>query len=159
MHPLRNPAAGLTLGAMSDMKLFTVGYSKKSAEEFFDLLRDNGVKRVVDIRRHNTNQLAGFTKQDDLAWFLDVIAGIDYEHVLELAPSEELMHAYRKEGLPFDEFAEKLRKQFDDRKMPTKATFDRAALLCSEADPSTCHRLVAAEYLAEKWSGVEVIHL
>ena len=159
MHPLRNPAAGLTLGVMSDMKLFTVGYSKKSAEEFFDLLRDNGVKRVVDIRRHNTNQLAGFTKQDDLAWFLDVIAGIDYEHVLELAPSEELMHAYRKEGLPFDEFAEKLRKQFDDREMPTKATFDRAALLCSEADPSTCHRLVAAEYLAEKWSGVEVIHL
>ncbi|MCQ4620929.1 DUF488 domain-containing protein [Corynebacterium sp. CCUG 71335] len=144
---------------MSDMKLFTVGCSKKSAEEFFDLLRDNGVKRVVDIRRHNTNQLAGFTKQDDLAWFLDVIVGIDYEHVLELAPSEELMHAYRKEGLPFDEFAEKLRKQFDDRKMPTKATFDCAALLCSEADPSTCHRLVAAEYLAEKWSGVEVIHL
>lgn len=144
---------------MSDMKLFTVGYSKKSAEEFFDLLRDNGVKRVVDIRRHNTNQLAGFTKQDDLAWFLDVIAGIDYGHVLELAPSEELMHAYRKEGLPFDEFAEKLRKQFDHREMPTKATFDRAALLCSEADPSACHRLVAAEYLAEKWSGVEVIHL
>ncbi|WKK60988.1 DUF488 domain-containing protein [Corynebacterium sp. P3-F1] len=144
---------------MSDMKLFTVGYSKKSAEEFFDLLRDNGVKRVVDIRRHNANQLAGFTKQDDLAWFLDVIAGIEYEHVLELAPSEELMHAYRKEGLPFDEFAAKLRKRFDDREMPAKSTFDHAALLCSEADPSTCHRLVAAEYLAEKWSGVEVIHL
>ena len=141
------------------MRLYTIGYSKKTAEEFFDILRDNGVTQVVDIRRHNTNQLAGFTKQDDLAWFLDVIAGIDYEHVLELAPSEELMHAYRKEGLPFDEFAEKLRKQFDDHKMPTKATFDRAALLCSEAAPSTCHRLVAAEYLAEKWSGVEVIHL
>lgn len=144
---------------MSDMKLFTVGYAKKTAEEFFDLLRDNGVKRVVDIRRHNTNQLAGFTKKDDLEWFLDVIAGIGYEHVLELAPSEELMHAYRKEGLPFDEFAAKLRKQFDDREMPTKSTFDHAALLCSEADPSTCHRLVAADYLAEKWSGVEVIHL
>ena len=69
------------------------------------------------------------------------------------------MHAYRKEGLPFDEFAHKLRSQFDDRDMPTKDTFDHAALLCSEAAPSTCHRLIAAECLAEKWSGVEVIHL
>ena len=144
---------------MSGMKLFTIGYSKKSAEEFFDLLRTNNVKRVVDIRRHNTNQLAGFTKKDDLAWFLSVIADIDYQHVLELAPSEDLMHAYRKEGLPFDEFTEQLRAQFDEREMPTKATFDRAALLCSEADPSTCHRLIAAQYLAEKWSGVEIIHL
>ena len=144
---------------MSDMKLFTIGYSKKSAEEFFDLLRANNVKRVVDIRRHNTNQLAGFTKKDDLAWFLSVIADIDYQHVLELAPSEDLMHAYRKEGLPFDEFSAQLRTQFDEREMPTKATFDRAALLCSEADPSTCHRLIAAQYLAEKWSGVEIIHL
>ena len=147
------------LATMSNMKLYTVGYSKKSAEEFFDLLRSNGVKRVVDVRRHNTNQLAGFTKKGDLAWFLDVIADIDYEHVLALAPSEDLMHAYRKEGLPYSEFAEKLRAQFDEREMPTKATFDHAALLCSEADPSACHRLVAAEYLAEKWSGVDVVHL
>ena len=141
------------------MKLFTIGYSKKSAEEFFDLLRANNVKRVVDIRRHNTNQLAGFTKKDDLAWFLSVIADIDYQHVLELAPSEDLMHAYRKEDLPFDEFSAQLRPQFDEREMPTKDTFDHAALLCSEADPSTCHRLIAAQYLAEKWSGVEIIHL
>lgn len=144
---------------MTNMKLYTIGYSKKSAEEFFDLLHDNNVKRVVDIRRHNTNQLAGFTKQDDLAWFLKVIANIEYQHVLELAPSEDLMHAYRKEHLPFDEFADQLRTQFDERDMPTKATFDHAALLCSEADPSTCHRLIAAQYLAEKWSGVDIIHL
>lgn len=141
------------------MRLYTIGYSKKTAEEFFDILRDNGVTQVVDIRRHNSNQLAGFTKQSDLPWFLDTIAGIGYSHELALAPSEDLMRAYRKEGLPFDEFAAKLRKQFEDREMPTKATFDHAALLCSEADPSTCHRLVASEYLAEKWSGVEVIHL
>lgn len=141
------------------MRLYTIGYSKKTAEEFFDILRDNGVTQVVDIRRHNSNQLAGFTKQSDLPWFLDTIAGIGYSHELALAPSEDLMRAYRKEGLPFDEFAAKLRKQFENREMPTKATFDHAALLCSEADPSTCHRLVAAKYLAEKWSGVEVIHL
>ena len=142
---------------MSDMKLFTVGYSKKSAEEFFALLRDNGVKRVVDIRRHNTNQLAGFTKQDDLAWFLDTIAGIGYTHELALAPSEELMHAYRKEGLPFEEFAQKLRAEFDTREMPSLGR--ASVLLCSEASPDTCHRLVAANYLAERDPDIEVVHL
>ena len=142
---------------MTNMKLYTIGYSKKSAEEFFDLLRDNNVKRVVDIRRHNTNQLAGFTKQDDLAWFLKVIADIEYQHVLELAPSEDLMHAYRKEGLPFEEFAKKLRAEFDERAMPKLA--DASVLLCSEPDPDVCHRSVAADYLAEQDSDVEVVHL
>lgn len=85
---------------VANMQLYTIGYSKKTAEEFFNILRDNGVKQIVDIRRHNTNQLAGFTKKSDLPWFLDTIAGIGYSHELSLAPSEELMRAYRKEGLP-----------------------------------------------------------
>lgn len=139
------------------MRLYTIGYSKKSAREFFQILQDNGVKQVVDIRRHNTNQLAGFTKQDDLEWFLGTIAGIGYAHELALAPSEDLMRAYRKEGLPFGEFAKKLRAEYAEREMPKLA--DRSALLCSEADPSTCHRLVAAEYLAERDKGIEVVHL
>lgn len=139
------------------MRLYTIGYSKKSAEEFFCILKDNNVKQVVDIRRHNTNQLAGFTKQDDLAWFLDTIAGIGYTHELALAPSEELMHAYRKEGLPFEEFAQKLRAEFDTREMPSLGR--ASVLLCSEASPDTCHRLVAANYLAERDPDIEVVHL
>ena len=141
---------------VANMQLYTIGYSKKTAEEFFNILRDNGVKQVVDIRRHNTNQLAGFTKKSDLPWFLDTIAGIDYSHELSLAPSEELMRAYRKEGLPFDEFAKQLRAEFAEREMPK--LIDGSALLCSEPDPDTCHRSVAAEYLAEK-GDVEVVHL
>lgn len=139
------------------MRLYTIGYSKKSAEEFFCILKDNNVKQVVDIRRHNTNQLAGFTKQDDLAWFLDTIAGIGYTHELALAPSEELMHAYRKEGLPFEEFAQKLRAEFDTREIPSLGR--ASVLLCSEASPDTCHRLVAANYLAERDPDIEVVHL
>ena len=138
------------------MHLYTIGYSKKTAEEFFDMLRNNGIKQIVDIRRHNSNQLAGFTKQSDLPWFLDTIAGIGYTHELALAPSEDLMHAYRKEGLPFDEFAKKLRAEFDEREMPKLV--DGSALLCSEPDPAECHRSVAAEYLAEK-GNFEVVHL
>ena len=138
------------------MHLYTIGYSKKTAEEFFDMLRNNGIKQIVDIRRHNSNQLAGFTKQSDLPWFLDTIAGIGYTHELALAPSEDLMHAYRKEGLPFDEFAKKLRAEFAEREMPK--LIDGSALLCSEPKPDTCHRSVAAQYLAEK-GDVEVVHL
>ena len=141
---------------VAGMRLYTIGYSKKTAEEFFDILRENGVTQVVDIRRHNTNQLAGFTKQSDLPWFLDTIAGIGYSHELALAPSEDLMHSYRKEGLPFDDFAEQLRTEFAERKMPK--LIDGSALLCSEPDPAVCHRSVAAEYLAEK-GDFEVVHL
>ena len=141
---------------VANMQLYTIGYSKKTAEEFFNILRDNGVKQIVDIRRHNTNQLAGFTKKSDLPWFLDTIAGIDYSHELSLAPSEELMRAYRKEGLPFDEFAKQLRAEFAEREMPK--LIDGSALLCSEPKPDTCHRSVAAQYLAEK-GDVEVVHL
>ena len=141
---------------VANMQLYTIGYSKKTAKEFFNILRDNGVKQIMDIRRHNTNQLAGFTKKSDLPWFLDTIAGIDYSHELSLAPSEELMRAYRKEGLPFDEFAKQLRAEFAEREMPK--LIDGSALLCSEPDPAECHRSVAAEYLAEK-GDVEVVHL
>ena len=141
---------------VANMQLYTIGYSKKTAKEFFNILRDNGVKQIMDIRRHNTNQLAGFTKKSDLPWFLDTIAGIDYSHELSLAPSEELMRAYRKEGLPFDEFAKQLRAEFAEREMPK--LIDGSALLCSEPKPDTCHRSVAAQYLAEK-GDVEVVHL
>ena len=141
---------------VANMQLYTIGYSKKTAEEFFSILRDNGVKQVVDIRRHNTNQLAGFTKKSDLPWFLDTIAGIGYSHELSLAPSEDLMRAYRKEGLPFDEFAKQLRAEFAEREMPE--LIDGSALLCSEPDPAVCHRSVAAEYLAEH-GDFEVVHL
>ncbi|WP_219911545.1 DUF488 family protein [Corynebacterium wankanglinii] len=139
------------------MRLYTVGYSQKTAEEFFHILRSHGVTRVVDIRRHNTNQLAGFTKQSDLPWFLDTIAGIGYAHELALAPSEGLMRAYRKEGLPFDEFSQRLRAEFAERKMPE--LIDGSALLCSEPDPGVCHRSVAAAYLAEQDPSIEVVHL
>lgn len=141
---------------VANMQLYTIGYSKKTAEEFFNILRDNGVKQIVDIRRHNTNQLAGFTKKSDLPWFLDTIAGIGYSHELSLAPSEELMRAYRKEGLPFDEFAKQLRAELAEREMPK--LIDGSALLCSEPDPAVCHRSVAADYLAEH-GDFEVVHL
>lgn len=68
------------------MKLFTIGFTKKSARRFFDLLRESGVKRILDVRINNGSQLAGFAKKDDLAYFLEEICGMDYVHLPSLAP-------------------------------------------------------------------------
>ena len=143
------------------MRIYTLGFSHKSAEEFFDILRESGVRRVVDIRRSNTNQLAGFTKKDDLRYFLRVILDMPYTHELALAPSADLMRAYRHDEVGFDEFSKQLCEEYGagDVSSLDRSLFDDAVLLCSEADPSTCHRLVAAEYLAEVWDDVEIVHL
>lgn len=144
------------------VKLFTIGFTRKSAEEFFDLLEGAGVQRVVDIRLHNTSQLAGFTKQDDLRFFLDQVAGIEYVHLPILAPSEELMQDYRKKRIPFPEFRKRFLDLMAERKIE-KAVSPRVlhggCLLCSEPKASDCHRSFVACYLAEKWNDVEVIDL
>ena len=143
------------------MRIYTLGFSHKSAEEFFDILHDSGVRRVVDIRRSNTNQLAGFTKKDDLRYFLQAILDMPYTHELALAPSADLMRAYRHDEVGFDEFSKQLREEYGAGEVSSldQSLFNDAVLLCSEADPSTCHRLVAAEYLAEVWDDVEIVHL
>jgi uncharacterized protein (DUF488 family) len=79
------------------MEIYRAGFTHKSASEFFETVKTSGIQRLVDVRLSNASQLAGFTKQDDLAYFLRAICGIAYEHELLLAPSEELFRAYRKE--------------------------------------------------------------
>ncbi len=64
------------------MKLFTIGFTKTTAESFFSRLSQAGVKKVIDIRLNNASQLAGFAKKTDLIYFLKTICGIDYEHRL-----------------------------------------------------------------------------
>lgn len=118
------------------MKLFTIGFTHKSAATFFRLLTDIGVRWVVDIRLNNVSQLAGFTKRDDLAYFLDAIAGIAYVHVPLLAPTQDLIDDYRKNGIRYDEFAVRFREQLKERKVesaPDAKLRDGDCLLCSEA--------------------------
>jgi uncharacterized protein (DUF488 family) len=144
------------------VRWFTIGFTKRSAETFFETLRRAGVKRVVDIRLNNVSQLAGFTKRDDLGYFLDRIAGIDYLHVPLLAPDQELIDAYRKQGLLYADFAERFRKLLRERKVetaPEAALRDGDCLLCSEVNASECHRSVVAAYLAPHYEDVTVTDL
>ena len=77
------------------MQLFTIGFTRSSAEAFFGRLQRAGVRRVIDVRLNNRSQLAGFAKRDDLAWFLRALGGIAYQHDAGLAPTPALLAAYR----------------------------------------------------------------
>nr|WP_314076177.1 DUF488 domain-containing protein [uncultured Roseococcus sp.] len=141
----------------------TIGFTKTSAENFFARLRKAGVKRVVDVRLHNTSQLAGFAKADDLAYFLKTINGIDYVPEPLLAPTEELMKFFKTEKGDWDVFARDFSALMKERKIEKAlkpALLDGACLLCSEATAHRCHRRLVVEYLNEKWGGtLSVAHL
>lgn len=144
------------------MKIFTIGFTKKSAEEFFTRLRDADVRRVVDVRLNNTSQLAGFAKARDLAYFLDAIAGIGYAYIPELAPTKALLDGFVKDKGPWSDYERGFVQLLDERRVVetlSKKQFDGACLLCSEDTPEHCHRRLVAEYLQAKWRGVEIIHL
>jgi uncharacterized protein (DUF488 family) len=141
------------------MTVFTIGFTRKSAREFFSLLKDAGVQRLLDIRLNNTSQLAGFTKRDDLAFFCELM-GIEYRHLPELAPTQPLLDASRRSGA-WEEYERKFLALMRLRKieeMPHEL-FDRACLLCSEAGPEHCHRRLVAEYLKEAWGEPAIVHL
>lgn len=143
--------------------LCTIGFTRTSAEHFFDRLLAAGVREVVDVRLHNTSQLAGFAKADDLAFFLRRIGGIGYRHEPLLAPTEEMLKSYRKEGVDWADYERRFlglmaERRVEERLRPEQ--FRGACLLCSEATPHHCHRRLVAEYLNGKWGGaLKVRHL
>lgn len=146
------------------MSVSTIGFTRTSARHFFERLRAAGVRTVIDVRLHNTSQLAGFAKASDLAYFLEALGGIGYRHAPELAPSDELFAAYRrKKGLDWDAFAARFVELMRERRIEEAiqpADLDGACLLCSEDTPHRCHRRLVLEYLEERWGrDLDVRHL
>ena len=158
------PTIGLSNGHSVDngLRVATIGFTKKTAQRFFELLRDSGVRRVIDVRLNNASQLAGFAKKDDLKWLLDRICGIGYVHMPSLAPTKQLLSGYRKGSMGWGEyetsFMDLMRTRRVEDSMP-KALLDGGCLLCSEDQPHHCHRRLVAEYLNDHWGGIEVEHL
>lgn len=143
------------------MKLFTIGFTKHSAEFFFTKLGNAGVKGIIDTRLNVTSQLSGFAKRDDLKFFLRKINHADYHHDLNLAPTAEILKEYRNSG-NWDAYARKFKSLLHQRKIEdlyTREELEDTCLLCSEFLPHHCHRRLVAEYLAQKWKHVRIIHL
>jgi uncharacterized protein (DUF488 family) len=144
------------------MKLFTIGFTKKSAEVFFTRLINAGVNRLVDVRLNNVSQLAGFTKKDDLRYFTKAICNIDYVHMPALAPTKDILDAYKKQKGDWElyerRFLDLMRSRHIEEKTSRDA-LDGGCLLCSEEKPDHCHRRLVAEYLKEHWRDVEIEHI
>jgi len=144
------------------MKIFTIGFTKKNAEEFFTKIEQPGLVRLIDSRLNNISQLAGFTKKDDLKFFLKKISNIEYIHLPQTAPSKNILDAYKKNGGEWAAYEKQFLDLMESRKIEKtldKKLLDGGCLLCSEATPHYCHRRLVAEYLKDKWSDVEIIHL
>jgi uncharacterized protein (DUF488 family) len=147
---------------MKTIKVFTVGYTQKSAEKFFKLLQSAGVKRVVDIRISNSSQLAGFAKKDDLKFFLKKVADIEYVHMVDLAPTKEILDDYKKKKIDWEEYERRFKELLEKRGAVEKLEpefFDRACLLCGEPTAEQCHRRLVVERMKKVWGDVEIKHL
>ncbi|MCF2151037.1 DUF488 domain-containing protein [Desmonostoc muscorum LEGE 12446] len=143
------------------VNLFTIGFTQKKAEQFFETLLNVGVKRVIDTRLNNASQLAGFTKKQDLEYFLRKIGGIEYIHILDLAPTKDILDEYKKKQINWAIYEQRFNQLITERKIEKKVSLDllnEGCLLCSEAKPHNCHRRLVAEYLQRKLDKTINIH-
>lgn len=145
------------------MEIYTIGFTQTTAAEFFGKLKQAGIRRLVDVRLNNVSQLAGFAKRDDLKFFLGEICGIEYVHEPRLAPTQEILDAYKKEKGAWEEYERQFLQLLADRQIETAVSpslFDLpTVLLCSEPTAEHCHRRLVLEYLNSKWGDVRAVHL
>jgi uncharacterized protein (DUF488 family) len=145
------------------MNVFTIGFTKRTAADFFGVLRRAGIRRLLDVRLNNSSQLAGFTKASDLPFFLKEICDAEYQHEPLLAPTQEMLDGYKKAKGSWEEYERKFLQLMAERGIEGK--IDRSlfttptALLCSETTAEHCHRRLVLEYLQEKWGGLTMVHL
>jgi len=143
------------------MKLFTIGFTKTSAEGFFERLKRSGTKSIIDVRLNNVSQLAGFAKRDDLKYFARTVCGIDYRHIPNLAPTKDILDQYKKAKGDWTVYESKFLDLMRSRRIENldRKLLDGGCLLCSEDKPHHCHRRLVAEYLKQHWGDVEIVHL
>lgn len=137
---------------MNDIEVFTIGFTKKSAETFFNFLKGSDIKTLIDVRLNNVSQLAGFAKRDDLRFFLKELCGADYVHSPELAPTKDILNSYKKGDMSWEVYEDKFLNLMGQRNIERSikpALLDHGCLLCSEHEPHLCHRRLVVEYLNE----------
>src|ERR1035441_1237972 len=136
------------------MEIYSIGFTQKSASQFFGTLKAHGIERLLDVRLNNTSQLAAFAKQADLAYFLREICGAAYEHEPLLAPTQEMLDAYKKRKGGWDAYEEGFLALMRARNIESTLDKERFArktvLLCSEPTAEHCHRRLVLEYLQKR---------
>ncbi len=144
------------------MRILTIGFTKKSARRFFELLQTSNARRIIDVRLNNASQLAGFAKRDDLAYFLRQICGMEYVYMPQLAPTQDMLANYRKRRISWEAYEALFTELMHERRIEQTIGQDVVSdgcLLCSEDQPHHCHRRLVAEYLKHHWGDVDIEHL
>jgi uncharacterized protein (DUF488 family) len=146
------------------MEIYSIGFTKTTAKDFFGRLDQAGVRRLLDVRRNPRSQLSGFAKDRDLPYFLEHLIGAEYEHEPMLAPTDEVLDAYKRKGaMPWEEYETRfnalLSERQVERRLQPESFLTATALLCSEATAEHCHRRLVLEYLARHWGEVQIVHL
>ena len=145
------------------MEVYTIGFTKRTASDFFGALRRAGIQRLLDVRLNNSSQLAGFTKKEDLPFFLKEICGAEYIHEPLLAPTQDLLDDYKKKKGSWQDYERRFLQLMEQRRIEEKIDrrlFEaRTALLCSETTAQHCHRRLVLEYLSKKWGDIKAVHL
>ena len=145
------------------MNVYSIGFTKKTAAAFFTTLRQAEIRRLLDVRLHNSSQLAGFSKRDDLAFFLKELCGATYLHEPLLTPTSDLLDGIRKKRISWQEYEPRFLSLLGERAVEKKVDRELfhipTVLLCSEATAAHCHRRLILEYLQEKWGGLDIVHL
>jgi uncharacterized protein (DUF488 family) len=142
--------------------VYTIGYTHKTAKIFFEKLIDNKIITLIDIRLNNKSQLAGFTKMPDLQYFLKELCNIDYLYIPQLAPTKEILDAYKKKRIDWDDYEHKFSTLIKGRKIEKEVNLNilnNSCLLCSEETANKCHRRLVAEYFRNCFGDIEIIHL
>jgi len=143
-------------------KIFTIGYAGKNAKEFFTILKQAGIRKIIDVRLYNTSQLAGFTKKQDIEYLLQAIVGADYVHLPVMAPTKQLLNDYKKGLINWQQYETQFKGVISQRQIEKHLVWqdmDMSCLLCSEAKADNCHRRLVAEYLAKHRQNVSICHL
>ena len=145
------------------MEIYTIGFTKKTAEKFFSILKGKLIRRLLDVRLNNVSQLSGFTKRDDLAFFLRTICNAEYLHEPLLAPTQDLLDDYKKSKGSWEnyekQFIDLIRTRAVEQQIEPSLFEVPTVLLCSEPTAERCHRRLVAEYLESKWGNVSIVHL
>jgi uncharacterized protein (DUF488 family) len=143
-------------------KVFTIGFTGKSARKFFSLLEENNIKKVIDVRLNNVSQLAAFAKKDDLIFFLQRILSCDYIHRPDLAPTETILKNYKTKIISWEIYTDEYNNLLNSRNITSSIKKDEiinSVFLCSEHQPKYCHRRLLVEYLQKEWNDFEIVHL
>lgn len=142
--------------------IYTIGTQGMHDDDFLNILNENEIDAVIDIRLHNEGRWYRFASGKHIKDISKAI-GIDYIHNTQLAPTKEMLIKWREEH-NWQDYEDKFINILKTREALSiwdkiAKNYPRPCLLCAEKLAETCHRRLLAEYLIRNGRASRIIHL